>query len=80
MTEYDADYAGPTVRGGSYLVAKMDPKPICATCPLAQWYKIEIAGEEHMECYCSAYRGVMYDGKRSVTACDAYEDAKATDS
>lgn len=90
------DWAGqlsPTLDENYKLVEDLDRVPVCVACPMAQWYKLESAppkpGLEKpdvemkpptLECFCTAFRGVMYDGRRVVTACDARTDAlKAKD-
>lgn len=77
------DLLGVTL-GKNYDLVKALPRvPLCAVCPMAQWYKLEDSPTKpdekpavpRLECFCTAYRGVMYDGRRVVTACDAWEDA-----
>jgi hypothetical protein len=66
---------GPTVDGARNLLEVMKPLPVCAACSAARWYKVENKnGKTELECFCTEYRGVMYNGLRSVTACDARED------
>ena len=57
------------------------PMPLCVVCPSAQWYRIEDdKGEAHLECFCTEFRGVMFDRrKRGVTACDGRTDAVERD-
>lgn len=70
------------------LVEALDRVPVCVSCPMAQWYKLETPPPKpgvdpkpttpkppSLECFCTAYRGVMYNGGRAVTACDAFQDA-----
>lgn len=67
---------GPTVDGARNLLEEMNPLPVCAACSAARWYKVENKKRESaLECFCTEYRGTMYNGVRSVTACDAREDA-----
>lgn len=90
MTEDDSrflrnwdDQLCPTLKTNYDLVQKLKRIPICVACPMAQWYKLEAAppkpNEEAkpavLECFCTAFRGVMYDGRKVVTACDAFQDA-----
>lgn len=77
------DQLGLTLGKNYDLVKALLRVPLCAVCPMAKWYKLEEApakeGEKppppRLECFCTAYHGVMYDGRRVVTACDAWEDA-----
>ena len=77
MLETHATYVGPVVQASRQLLEKMQPLPLCAVCPSAQWYRIEVAqGEAHLEAFCAEFRGVMYDRRKpTVTACDARTDA-----
>jgi len=71
------DQIGPTLRENYDLLKGWDSVPVCAACPMAQWYKLESdQGVATFECFCTAFRGVMYGaGRRAVTACDARADA-----
>ena len=77
------DHIGDTLDKNYNLVEKMERVPICVACPMAQWYKLETPppkpGAEQksptLECHCIVFRGVMYDGRNVVTACDARADA-----
>jgi hypothetical protein len=90
MTEDDSrflrdwdDQLCPTLKTNYDLVQKLERIPICVACPMAQWYKLEAvpskpneeAKPAALECFCTAFRGVMYDGRKVVTACDAFQDA-----
>ncbi|ODT94283.1 MAG: hypothetical protein ABS86_00340 [Sphingobium sp. SCN 64-10] len=82
------DELSPTLDENYELVTGMARVPVCVACPMAQWYKLEHPpskpSEEPrqatLECFCTAYRGVMYDGRRVVTACDARLDALKSES
>lgn len=77
------DLLTPTLKGDYDLVEALPRVPVCVACPMAQWYKLEPTPPKPdadkkpptLECFCTAYRGVMYDGRRVVTACDARTDA-----
>jgi hypothetical protein len=77
------DQLTPTLKSNYDLVEALDRVPICVACPMAQWYRLEKvppkpdapAPTATLECFCTAFRGVMYDGRRAVTACDARRDA-----
>lgn len=83
------DHLSPTLDENYNLVEALDRVPVCVACPMAQWYKLEMAPPKPgmdtkpavepkpatLECFCTAYRGVMYNGGRAVTACDARQDA-----
>lgn len=77
------DQLCPTLKENFDLVQELKRIPICVACPMAQWYKLEAVpskpNEEPkpaaLECFCTAFRGVMYDGRKVVTACDAFQDA-----
>lgn len=83
------DQLCPTLKKNYDLVQKLERIPICVACPMAQWYKLEavppksgttLTGDAEpkpptLECFCTAFRGIMYDGRRVVTACDAFQDA-----
>ena len=65
------------------MVKAFERVPVCVACPMAQWYKLEAAPSKQgaepkpatLECFCTAFRGVMYNGGGAVTACDAFQDA-----
>ena len=69
----------PTLEESYSLVETMERVPACAVCPIAQWYKMkDKLGAETAECFCLAFRDVMYrGGARVVTDCDARRDAIA---
>lgn len=83
------DRLSPTLDDNYELIKEMDRVPVCVACPMAQWYKLEtpplkpgLAASPtaapkppRLECFCTAYRSVMFDGGRVVTACDAFKDA-----
>lgn len=77
------DYIGDTLDKNYDLVKNLERVPICVACPMAQWYKLEAPPPKpnaeqktpKLECYCIVFRGVMYDGHKVVTACDARADA-----
>ncbi|KZE11221.1 MULTISPECIES: hypothetical protein [Sphingomonas] len=77
------DQLSPVLDENYGLVESLPRVPVCVACPMAQWYKLEgpppKAGTEpkppELECFCTAFHGVMYDGRRVVTACDARKDA-----
>lgn len=78
------DHLTQTLKDNYALVEALPRVPVCVACPMAQWYKLEAAppskpDEKHrpptLECFCTAYRCVMYNGARAVTACDARKDA-----
>ena len=82
------DHIGSTLRENYDLLKGLDRVPVCTACPMAQWYKLESAppkpGAEQklptLECFCTAFRGVMYGaGRQAVTACDARADALKKD-
>ena len=77
LLQEQAAYVGPVVNVSRPLLETMLPMPLCVVCPSAQWYRIEDdKGEAHLECFCTEFRGVMYDlRKRAVTACDGRTDA-----
>jgi hypothetical protein len=90
MTEDDSrflrdwdDQLCPTLKTNYDFVKKLERIPICVACPMAQWYKLKAAppkpNEEAkpavLECFCTAFRGVMYNGRKVVIACDAFQDA-----
>lgn len=84
-----ANQLSPTLNENYKLVEALERVPICVACPMAQWYKLEAAPSKPsvtdateaqqnpptLECFCTVFRGVMYDGRRVVTACDAFQDA-----
>lgn len=77
------DQLTPTLKENYDLVEQLERVPVCVACPMAQWYKLETAPPKQgaepkpatLECFCTAFRGVMYNGGRAVTACDAFQDA-----
>lgn len=70
------DEVGPTLRGARDLLEKMTRVPACAACPAARWYRLENQnGLATLECFCTEFRGVMFDGRRVITHCDGREDA-----
>lgn len=77
------DRLTPTLEENYDLVQAFERVPVCVACPMAQWYKLESSppkqGAEQklptLECFCTAFRGVMYNGGRAVTECDAFQDA-----
>lgn len=88
LSSFD-DQLTPTLKENYDLVRAMERVPVCVACPKAQWYKLETSPPRPgmdpkpapepkpptLECFCTAFRGVMYDGRRAVTACDAFQDA-----
>lgn len=80
MLEREATLLGPTLQeersrpSTASLLEKLERVPVCAVCPAARWYKLD---DDKLECFCTEYRGVMYDDRRkvAVTACDARADA-----
>lgn len=76
-----AHQLSPTLDEAYHLVKKMERVPVCAVCPMAQWYKLQDrTGAETPECFCTAFHGVMFrEGGRVVTACDAHQDAIDSD-
>ncbi len=68
---------GPTLRENYRLVEAMASVPACVVCPMGQWYKLQDKDRaETVECFCTAFRDVMYRGDaRVITACDARQDA-----
>lgn len=59
------------------LLGEMKQVPVCAVCPAGQWYKTVGTGGDALECFCTQFRGVMYNGGKIVTECDARDDAIA---
>lgn len=84
-----ADQLSPTLDENYNLVEALPRVPICVACQMAQWYKLEAVPPKSetslapdpdpkpptLECFCTVFRGTVYDGRRVITACDAYEDA-----
>jgi hypothetical protein len=56
------------------LIGKIAKVPLCAICPAAQWYRSERASTAELECFCTQFRGVMYNGVKTITDCDARDD------
>lgn len=83
------DQIGSTLDENYELIEKLPRVPICVACPMAQWYLLESppskpalqakpdaeAEPPRLECFCTAFRTVMYNGGRVVKACDARIDA-----
>ena len=76
LLRQEAAYLGPVVQASRKLLDAMEPLPLCAVCPAAQWYRIEDDQRTpRLEAFCTAFRGVMYDHRRrAVTACDGRTD------
>lgn len=86
MTEADlrllheqAAWVGPVIDASRALLEAMEPLPLCAVCPSAQWYRTaDDKKVEQLEAFCTQFRGVMYDRRKpAVVACDARIDAIA---
>lgn len=70
------DQLTPTVKAHFEEVKAFARVPICVACPAAQWYKREERdGKGELQCFCTAYRSIMFAGGSVITACDARADA-----
>jgi hypothetical protein len=77
LLDENETYVGPTLRdhASRKLLEAMSPLPLCTVCPGGQWYQVQDRqGAAKLECFCTQFRGVMYDGSNRVMSCDARHD------
>lgn len=77
------DYMGPTLTKHKILVGAMDPVPLCAQCPSAEWFVKTPKSDPSKRvsaskawCFCTKFRAEVYNNiDDPITDCDAYVEA-----
>ena len=77
LLDKESAYIGPVIAASRALIEAMQPMPLCAACPAAQWYRTEDSkGAVYLAAFCTTFRAVMYDKNQyAVTTCDGRADA-----